>query len=321
MTNNREIEKLRKELEELQAKYDFLMSAVEHLPNPIFMKDGDGRFFFFNKAYADFFKMRRRDYIGSTVMDLEYLPLEKRERFRRDAMKLINDQDITTYDANFQTEDGVDRPSLYWACGFRDEATNRTGLVGEIVDISKERQLQESLDRSLEELKDSNEKLRIMAETDYISGLFNRSIMWSKGREYLRLSKETGKTMCIIMFDLDRFKKVNDGFGHLKGDETLADFANILRTECRTIDLPIRYGGDEFLLLLHDITQKDAAKVAERIRLRCEKELSLPDGSNVTVSIGVLEADTSRTFEDNLSKLDTLLYRAKREGRNCIAVG
>ena len=75
-------EQLRAELERLQARYDFLLAAVDNLPNPIFMKDEDARFFFFNKAYSEFFNMKRSEYIGKSVLDLDYLPPEDRERYQ-----------------------------------------------------------------------------------------------------------------------------------------------------------------------------------------------------------------------------------------------
>ena len=319
MDRDRQIEQLKKKLEELQARYDFLLASVDHLPNPIFMKDEDAHFFFFNKAYSEFFNMNQSEYIGATVLDLDYLPEEDRKRFHSDALDLIASQQIVTYDANFQTPEGVDRPTFYWSCGFRDDATGRPGLVGEIVDISKERELQKSLDESVIELKSVNRKLKIMAETDHASGLYNRSVMWDKGNRIVEKCRRTSDHACMIMFDLDKFKHINDEFGHLKGDEILLEFSRILRSECRISDLPVRYGGDEFLLILDNIELDNAASVAERIRARAEKELILPDGSSLTVSVGIIEIDKNGSFEDNLNRLDTYLYEAKAQGRNRVA--
>jgi len=316
MNHEEQIRSLREELDELKKKYDFLLSAVDHLPNPIFMKDDEARFFFFNKAYSDFFNMKQEDYIGSTVLDLDYLPDEDRDRFHSDAIDLIEKQELVTYDANFRTEDGRDRPSFYWSRGFRESGTGKLGLVGEIVDISKERELQKSLDRSVNDLKTANNRLKVMAETDHASGLYNRAAMWGKGREVIEHCRSRSEHVCMIMFDLDQFKGVNDHFGHLKGDEILIRFSDILRDECRFSDLPIRYGGDEFLLILENIELEDAVSVAERIRSRVEKELKLPDGENLTVSIGIIQIDEDGDFEENLQRLDKHLYEAKEQGRN-----
>ena len=316
--DGQEIEHLRKELHDLQARYDFLLAAVDHLPNPIFLKDKDARFFFFNKAYSDFFNMKRDDYIGKTVLDLDYLPQEDRERFQSEDLKRISGLDIVSYDTVFQTADGIDHPSYYWSRGFRDDVSGSQGLAGEIVDISKERALQKSLDSALAELKSSHEKLRAVAEIDHVSGLYNRSVLWDKGKELVGEDAGPFPHACMIMVDLDHFKDVNDKFGHLKGDETLALFATILRKECRPSDLPVRYGGDEFLVILNNIELKNAIRVAERIRARSEKELTLPEGGHITISIGVVEINPSEDFEKNLSRLDKHLYEAKARGRNCV---
>lgn len=301
-----QFEKLREEYRELQDKFDFLLAAMDYLPNPIFMKDSDGRFLFFNKAYSEFFEMNREKYIGKTALDLDYLPMSDRQRFHDDAMKLIENAEQLTYEANFVSSDGMDRPSFYWSRGFCDEHTDRHGLVGEIVDISKERELQD--------------KLQVMAETDHASGLFNRTVMWKKGAESIKHTSNSPDQTCLVMIDLDHFKNINDEFGHLKGDETLSSFAEILQDECRHNDVPIRYGGDEFLLILQNINMENAVKVAERISSRAEKELILPDGRSVTASIGIIEIDENENFETNLSRLDRYLYKAKEQGRNCIVI-
>ena len=316
MTHNQELEELRAQLEELQARYDFLLTAVDYLPNPIFIKDKNARFFFFNKAYSNFFDMNRKKYLGLTVMDLDYIPLEDRERFQREDVKRIADSDIISYDTVFVTSDGIEHPSFYWSRGFHDDETGSRGLVGEIVDITKERVLQKSLDESLAELQKTNERLLIMAETDHTSGLYNRSVLWDKGRELLDATDDILPRSCMIMIDLDYFKNVNDEFGHIKGDEILSKCAGILRRECRPTDLPIRYGGDEFLIIVNKIGIEDGLKVAERIRARCEEELVLPDGRTVTASIGIIEVDRRENFEENLSRLDDHLYKAKSDGRN-----
>lgn len=309
-------QELEEEHQELQERFEFLMAAVEHLPNPVFMKDKDARFFFFNKAYSKFFGMRRRDYVGSTVLDLDYLPQEARERFQEEDLRAIAEENTISYNTSFTTADGREHPSFYWSRGFRDSVNGQPGLVGEIVDISKERMLQDSLDETIGKLREANETLRSVAQTDPASGLYNRLVLWDMGREVLTDSRKEAFTACMIMFDMDGFKRVNDGYDHLMGDDILSRFADILRSECRTTDIPIRYGGDEFLIILRRISLEDAMKVAERIRSRSERELILPDGKTVTSSVGVIEIDGKTDFENNLLRLDRLLYKAKNQGRN-----
>ena len=323
MDQNMQLEELRKENadlreenKELRDRYDFLLSAVDHLPNPIFMKDEHARFFFFNKAYSEFFEMKVEDYIGTTVLDLDYLPLKDRERFQVEDLRRIADKTVISYDTVFTTNDGIDHPSFYWSCGFKDDVSGREGLCGEIVDISKERALQTSLDESLGKLQNANEMLKVMAETDHASGLYNRGVLWDKGKAMIERTVDMNPATCMIMIDLDNFKDVNDEFGHLKGDEALAKFANILKNECRSTDLPVRYGGDEFLVVIYNIGLSECVKVAERIRRRCQEELIMPNGKGITASIGIIEIDENEDFENNLKRLDDQLYKAKALGRN-----
>ena len=287
---NQQDEQLRRELERLQARYDFLLAAVDNLPNPIFMKDENARFFFFNKAYSEFFNMKRSEYIGKTVLDLDYLPHEDRERFQNEDLKAIRQLDVISYDAEFTAPDGEDHPTYYWSRGFEDKTNNCHGLVGEIVDLYKERK----------------------------SDIFNRSILMDKDKEIVESDSASSDGSFVVFFDLDNFSRVNDNFGHLKGDEMLAQFAGILRTECRPTDLPIRFGGDEFLLVLNNTKKDEALDVAERIRSRCEKEMLLPDGKSVTVSAGVTSITESDNVDSTASKLHEHVTQAKENSRNAV---
>lgn len=285
-------EQLRAELERLQARYDFLLAAVDNLPNPIFMKDEDARFFFFNKAYSEFFNMKRSEYIGKTVLDLDYLPHEDRERFQSEDLKAIRQLDVISYDASFTAPDGEEHPTYYWSRGFEDLVNNKHGLVGEIVDLYKERK----------------------------SGIYNRSILQQKDNELVGSILESSADSYIILFDLDHFSKVNEKHGHMKGDEMLAQFAALLRSECRPTDLPVRYGGDEFIVILNDTDLNEAKDIADKIRVRCEKELLQPDGEAITVSASIGAFDNSGDLDNVTAGLQEFLQKSKPEGRNRIVV-
>lgn len=122
--------------------------------------------------------------------------------------------------------------------------------------------------------------------------------------------------VCFLMLDLDHFKHVNDTFGHHTGDHVLTDFAQILKDSRRESDLPIRYGGEEFLIILCGADLANARKVAERIQARCERELLLPDGTTNTVSIGVSRHRPGESLHAGVAQADAALYRAKETGCN-----
>lgn len=311
-----EYEDLRQELRETKEHISFLVSALDRLPNPVFIKDSEARFLFFNEQYAKTFGMRQEDYIGKTVMELDYLPQEDRQRFQQEDEELIRTETRLNYESDFLFSDELMHFSLYWSSGIHDKRTGRRGLVGEIVDITRERLVQQKLDAAVVELQNSNLKLEEMAYYDSGTGLFNRTILNRKEEEFK--SKGMAVKTCALMCDLDYFKRVNDTYGHTEGDAILAKFGKLLMQECRYDDMPIRYGGEEFLLFLNNEPLEAGEAVAERIRQRCENEILLPNGEAITVSIGVAMLDPARSLVENIKNVDRYLYAAKDNGRNCV---
>jgi diguanylate cyclase (GGDEF)-like protein len=120
------------------------------------------------------------------------------------------------------------------------------------------------------------------------------------------------------MFDLDRFKQVNDGFGHLAGDHVLREVARLIGETVRREDLFARYGGEEFAMCCRSTGVVQAAELGERIRARIAARPFAYDGRPVpvTVSVGVAQARAEDTVEALIDRADRMLYRAKREGRD-----
>ena len=118
--------------------------------------------------------------------------------------------------------------------------------------------------------------------------------------------------------DIDHFKAINDGHGHLVGDEVLKQFASVVQGQLREIDSLARYGGEEFLIVLPKTSLADAALVAERVRRAVEGGIfsALPAGQQVTVSVGVAEHSPSDDTDRTLSRVDGAMYEAKHQGRN-----
>ena len=132
-------------------------------------------------------------------------------------------------------------------------------------------------------------------------------------------AKRHGEALCIIMADIDHFKKVNDTFGHLMGDKILKAVAEILQESARKEDIAARFGGEEFVLILDNCKAADAALKAEK--LRAQIEALHPEGINVTASFGVAAFDaTLKDHEELLKHADSALYQAKNEGRNRVII-
>ena len=170
-------------------------------------------------------------------------------------------------------------------------------------------------------LIETQEKLRLQATHDSLTGLWNRSAIFDILDREIGRAKRNETPISIGMADLDHFKSVNDAFGHIAGDTVLREVANRMRSVIRDYDSIARYGGEEFLIVLPGLDEKDAIDAAERIRLSIsEKPLVIQEGVvPVAISIGVavMNPTTKAGQAESLIRLaDEALYTAKAQGRN-----
>lgn len=160
------------------------------------------------------------------------------------------------------------------------------------------------------------------ASRDALTGLANRRAANERLELEAARFARSGAPLSVLMLDLDRFKAVNDRWGHAAGDEVLRALAGALRAELRACDLDARFGGEEFLVLLTDTQLDDAMRAAERIRRRIAA-LEIDAGEallRVTVSIGVAQLREGEAVDAAIARADAALYRAKAEGRDrCVA--
>jgi len=158
------------------------------------------------------------------------------------------------------------------------------------------------------------------AQTDALTGLFNRGALLERLERELERSRRYGRSLAVIFFDLDRFKSINDTYGHQFGDRMLRDLARIATRAVRSIDLVGRYGGEEFIAVLPETDGAQALIVAERLRMSVGRHrLALSTGEVVraTISAGVAVFPADATTMDTLLRFaDTALYAAKAGGRN-----
>lgn len=159
-----------------------------------------------------------------------------------------------------------------------------------------------------------------MAVTDGLTGLHNRRYLETHLDILFERAVSRGRPLSYLIADIDKFKAINDAFGHDGGDHVLREFANLLRRQVRGADLVSRYGGEEFVVAMPDTDAELAAKVAERVRAAvAERAFELPNGRKipVTVSVGVATLEGRADSIVNLAKrADTALYEAKAAGRN-----
>ncbi len=176
--------------------------------------------------------------------------------------------------------------------------------------------------RFQERLRSTYEISLSMALTDSLTGLYNRRYLEVHLEKLLQKNQESKKSLAVLLVDIDHFKLVNDKYGHNVGDEVLKIFAQRLLGSLRSFDMVARLGGEEFAVILPDVTEQRAWMVAERLRNSIAENLfdvSAPEKKiSVTTSIGVAIIDHQpNTKQGVLERADKCLYEAKKSGRNC----
>ena len=203
----------------------------------------------------------------------------------------------------------------------RRQAELETQQAKEQLEVRVEERTQE-LNRSLIEvgdlaaqLNESLKQVEQLAVTDTLTETYNRRKFDEiVGQEHHRAEHEK-IPFSLIMLDLDHFKKVNDKFGHSVGDQVLKHLSRLIRGLIRQGDLLIRWGGEEFLLLLPATQIDEAGPFAERVRLEVEQE-NFPTAGQITISLGVAQLREGDSIDGLLKRVDNALYRAKQGGRN-----
>ena len=159
---------------------------------------------------------------------------------------------------------------------------------------------------------------------DTLTGLYNRRWLEDNLVRLVHRAQQTMKHFCVLMLDIDHFKQYNDSHGHQAGDVALSTIAKKLADNVRPYDSAIRYGGEEFLLLLPDTPVSDARIIAERLREKISRHSIRHDNGRrlpqVTVSIGLAELKAQQNVQELIEAADTAMYRAKRNGRDCVAI-
>jgi diguanylate cyclase (GGDEF)-like protein len=207
--------------------------------------------------------------------------------------KIIGLLAIDSAEANHFTEDDASLASTF---------ANQVAVVLENARIFKETQDQ--------------------AITDSLTGIYNRRGLFQLGEFEFTRARRIDRPFCAMILDIDRFKRVNDHYGHATGDQALRGLADRCRNSSRAVDLVSRYGGEEFVILLPETPIDSAKLVAERLRVSImENPITTDSGPlRITISIGIAEANNADTLKTLIERADAALYEAKHEGRNCVRI-
>lgn len=169
--------------------------------------------------------------------------------------------------------------------------------------------------RDISEQVRREEALREVASRDKLTGLYNRHQGERLLEDGFKAAHASRRCMAVLMCDIDHFKRINDTFGHVAGDRILADVAAILRRSVRDSDAVIRWGGEEFLVVLGNCNQSPAFELAERIRARVG-EYEDAEVGRVSISVGLASLMPDESLENLVARADAALYQSKHAGRN-----
>ncbi len=164
------------------------------------------------------------------------------------------------------------------------------------------------------------ERIKRLVDRDPLTAIYNRRFLMGYLEDKIETSGKKGESLAVFMLDLDDFKRINDDFGHSFGDTVLTTFADIVQGCLRKTDVLARYGGEEFIIALDTIDIDDGKRIAEKIRSAVEK-VDFGNHVHITISIGLAKARPGESVDDLIVRVDSYLYKAKKNGKNQVFAG
>lgn len=280
---------------------------VSLCPDPVIGVNGEGVVQLFNAAAEKLLGYSSDEVIGKLSIAKIYPSVEDAKKIKR----LIFSEaygdpgSVEGYEAKLARKDGSLVP-IRLSAAIVDESEGSS--IGFFHDLTERHNLEKQLHK--------------LSVTDELTGLYNQRHFYKVMANELDRSKRYKNALSLICFDLDNFKKVNDSLGHLEGDRVLRMIGEILRDTLRTSDIAVRYGGDEFMVLLPETEIKSAAKTAERVRalfnMKCPYSVDQAGDSIVkmSISLGVTQTDGSENPDQIVQRADLAMYESKSSGGN-----
>jgi len=189
------------------------------------------------------------------------------------------------------------------------------------INLSLKMNLEKAM-RNIDLERQSLEKVKLKVYRDSLTGLYLREYLQIKLKENLYYMERYGRIFSLLMIDVDDFKGINDKFGHQVGDNVLFQIGNLIKKNIRSSDIPVRYGGDEFVVLMPETDINSAKKVAEKFADKMSKVIfkKKDEEFKVTFSIGLTCVRKDDTLDSIMERVDAALYSSKRSGKNSITV-
>jgi len=317
-----DITKQRK-LQQMVAKSEKMLKEIMHsIPDMVTVTDLDGNITFANNcAYTFFNNQTSKTLIYENL--LSYIAPEDLTRAKENMIKILsNNPGPVEYKCI--KKDGIMLHIEVNGTVLYDDKNTPTEIIYVARNITERKLVESKLKQNSDEIENINKELLEMNDIlknksirDSLTNLYNHQHINDILETELSKTSESNENLCIMMLDIDYFKRVNDTFGHQIGDNVLVVIATLLIKNTRNFDYIGRYGGEEFIAVLPKIELQEAYQIAENIRLSIQEyNFGLPN-LKVTISVGLAqyEFEDVKTF---VNRADTLLYQAKRNGRNRI---
>ena len=292
---------------ELKASEELFRLFMNHSPFLSYIKDPQGRFIYYNAEMAKRFQIDAGTWIGRHDHDI--WPREIADRFRRHDQQVLAEGAAVELAEFTPGPNGEITPWKSFKFPYTDSAGNLL-LAGVSVNMTEEL-------RREKELQEANLLLQELAISDELTGLGNRRAMQEALLREFSAARRRHRDLSLLMIDIDSFKSRNDRWGHAAGDDALMAMGAILSSVARVTDVPVRCGGDEFMVLLPETDAAGAHQIAERIQHRVAA--TTWQHHPVTISIGVGSLTPQMLHSHQLvADADAALYLAKGSGKNSI---
>lgn len=286
----------------LRESEERMRTITQMAADAIVMIDATGAVSFWNPAAEKLFEYSTAEALG---MDLHKIIVPRRhyDDFRKGFAVFAKTGEGAVVDKTLEMtarrQDGTEFPVEISISGIRTkEEWHAVGII-----------------RDITERKQAEERLREFAEKDSLTGLLNRRKFYEVLEQERERAARYARSLSLIMFDVDRFKAVNDTYGHAAGDKVLKKIASLVTDHIRKADIIGRIGGEEFAVLATETAAGSALALAEKIRYAVEMTAHDHVGT-ITVSIGVSTYDNGLTLDEFVRRADKALYTAKNNGRN-----
>ncbi|MGX5914311.1 sensor domain-containing diguanylate cyclase [Aliidiomarina sp. Khilg15.8] len=298
----------RKRLErDLQKQKSLLDTVLNNADAAIFMKNDQSRYLYANSVTASLFGVRPDELIGKS--DPQLMSAEEAAKFAKADQEVLGGSEKVKLEETFTDPDG--QLHHYWTIKIPLPASDTEepafiGIATDITDVVKLR-----------------EKFKLLAHTDELTGIYNRRFLFETAERELKRARRYQTQVSAIVIDIDRFKMVNDTFGHARGDDVLVKVVNACKSCIRETDLLGRIGGDEFVIVTPDSGRDNALQITQRLRQAVQSlHLELPEQQafNLTLSIGVAISQDNEPFDQLLARADRALYRVKARDRDNVEV-